>query len=487
MADVKTKAEFVKTLKEIAEERGEVVGTKDIADVMQSVTTAVTQQVELTTQQSIKSLLPSIESDIQKIADLLKSNSDDDQQRALDNIKNLQEKAGINLLEFNDDLRENIDKMSDILRDRKQEREENKRIRQEKKNELSQEQELLRQKGINTIIDEKNMSLKVMTFREEQLEKQRVLDFEKQIQQKTTDYLKEEKILRTKEELTKEDQQTILNNRKEIIADEKELADRKETLGMLQGQDRAMGPLAETVGAAFMQFQNIGAELKQIGKDIGGTFMGVMKDLKGFGKGIMAVGASFKKLVVSMLPAIFGFLALALPVLAVVGGVIALVTAIGMAANALANLNPINWFKNKLKKSKETKETKKNALKPKQLEQDLGDPLSEDFNTPSPDLYKDSQSSFQKILPNSMTGSVEGTTPRFSFNSLANNNRVNQRLSTNLNSETASLNANERSKSNIVIAPNQNSQTINQSGSTVLSMDSKNIDNTFLNLSNSMA
>jgi hypothetical protein len=329
------------------------------------------------------------------------------------------------------------------------------------------------------------MSLKVMTFNEEQLEKKRVLDFEKEIQKKTSDYLKEEKILRTKEELTKEDQQTILNNRKEIIADEKELAERKETLGMTQGQDRQSGPLAETVGAAFMQFKSIGTELKQIGKDIGGTFMGVMKDLKGFGKGIMAVGASFKRLIISMLPAIIGFVTIGLPILAVVAGVIALVTAIGMAASALANLNPINWFKNKLKKSKETKES---ALKPKQLEQDLGDPLSEDFNTPPTSLYKDSQSSLQKILPNQpgMTG-VEQTQPRFSFNSLSNNNRVNQRLSTNLNSETASLKANERTKNNIVIAPNQNSQTINQSGSTVLSMDSKNNDLTFLNLSNSLA
>ena len=475
-----TKAEFIKTLKEVAEERGEAIGTKDLVSVMQNVTTAVTQQVEFTTQQAVRSLLPSVEADIQKIADLLKSNSDDDQERALDNIKNLQEKAGINLLEFNDELRKNIEKMGDILRERKQERQEQARIRQEKKYELAQEQEILRQKGINTIVDEKNMSLKVMTFKEEQLEKQRILEFEEALKQKTIDYIKEEKVLRTKQQLTQEDQETILNNRREILADEKELADRRETLGMNTGDQRMSGPIGETIGAAVDQFKNLGSELKQIGKDIGGTFAGVIGGLKGFGKGIMAVGATFRKLITAMLPAIFAFLALAAPVILVIAGVIGLITAIGTAAKALANLNPMNWFKNKLKKSEETK---KNALNPNQLQNDLGDPLSEGFEMPD-------MGDFQKILPNQQsydtnTGDTDKSPISFKKNELLV--RSNNRLNTNLNTESAALNASERTSSNIVVAPNQNNQTINQSGSTVMSTDSKNIDNTFLNLSDSIA
>lgn len=483
MADPQTKAQFIATLKEVAEERGEVVGTKDIVDVMESITNTVTQQVQLTTQSTVKSLLPSIESDIQKIADLLQSNNEDDQQAALDTIRNLQEQAGINLLEFNDELRVNIEKLSDILADKKQAREEERRARQEKRQELASEQDILRQKGINTIIDEENMSLKVMTFKEEQEAKERTNRFEQQLNQKRADYLKEEKILRTKENLTQEDQETILNNRKEILADEKELADRKETLGMNTEQGRFQGPIGETIGAAIDQFRGIGKELKQIGGEIGNTFTGVITGLKGFGKGIMAVGASFKRLITAMLPAIFGFLALAAPVILVIAGVIGLIAAIGSAAKALANLNPLNWFKNKFRKE-ETPNP--NLKKPQQLEQDLGDPLSEDYNMP--DVNKDGQSLFQKILPNrSGETGVETTEPRLNFNQNSLVNRGNNRLNTNLSSETAALNANERTKNNIVVAPNQNNQTINQSGSTVMSMDSKNTDMTFLNLSNATA
>jgi hypothetical protein len=52
-------------------------------------------------------------------------------------------------------------------------------VHEEKVSELVKERDILRERGINTYVDEKNMKLEIRTFEQEKLEKQSILKQEK--------------------------------------------------------------------------------------------------------------------------------------------------------------------------------------------------------------------------------------------------------------------------------------------------------------------
>lgn len=479
----KYNVEVTQAIKQLAESQKKTIGTKDIVDLGESILKAVTGKVTNLTQATVKEFLP-IESELKQVVQLLESTKDEDNEKAFKTIDTLQDKLGISLKSFSKELGDGIDKLYDLYDKRKTAKEEAKKIHEEKMSELTKERDILREKGINTIINEKTLQLEVKTFAQEKLNKQSIIKEERQLERdKKLMLIEEKQIRKSKEPLTVAQQQKIIENRREIVKREELLEKKKEAAGIKPGE-KVQGPLSQTVGAAYDQFKLFGQELGQLGRGIKGT----LGSIASFGKGLLTSAANFAKMAVAMVPVIIEFIAMAAPIIAVILGIVALVSAVSWAADKLSALNPMNWFKKK--KGEETQiagEDKQqdfsNEALVKGMEERGLTGTSQDYSNES--IARQIEAKGQPTGPNILP-SIPGTTDNEQL--MMPRQSIFQRQITpptggelnRMSVENIATREKASSNNNVVVAPS--SQVVNNNSQTVMTMEPGNFDRSFINL-----
>ena len=477
----KYNVEVTQAIKQVAESQKQNISSQQIVELGKSILQAVTGKVTSLTQATVKEFLP-IESELKQVVQLLQSNKEEDNEQAFKTIDTLQNKLGIDLKSFSKDLGDGIDKLFEMAEKKKNEKEERKRVHEEKVSELIKERDILRERGINTYVDEKNMKLEIRTFEQEKLEKKSILKQEKELQFREKELAKELKLAKKGKDIDLDRQERIIADQENLTKDQKILSERKEKAGM-KPDEKVQGPLSQTVGAAIDQFKLFGQELGQMGKGIKQSLGGLISGFKDLGKGVLTQAKNFGMLAMATIGVIIEFFILALPVIAVIAGIIALVAAVAWAADKLSNLNPKNWFKKK--KEGETDISNKNEeenqlqTSKKGLEKDAVDDYSNE--SIAKQIGAKSQPAGPNILPSTpgATDNEQLMMPRQSIlqRQIApiTGGELNRMSVENIAGKDKSSN-----NSNVVVAPSN--QVVNQNSQTIVTMEPGNFDRSFINL-----
>jgi hypothetical protein len=265
------------------------------------------------------------------------------------------EKVGVDINKFGEKTAKEIQKLFILNANRKENNAEEKRIKEEKITELKQEREILKERGINTYINEENFKLEIKTKQQEKLERIEIIRKEKELQQRERGLKLEAKQIQSAESIDLDRQERFIADQENLTKDQLQLQKQKEAAGM-RPDESAQGFLSQTFGAAFSEIKNFGGDLKAIGKSVKDTFGELPDMIGGLVRGFGTLLTRVKLIAVAMLPAIMGFLMLAAPFIAVA-------VAVGLL---LFNLNKIiNWFRESalgrlLGLDKESKEKKQN-------------------------------------------------------------------------------------------------------------------------------
>ena len=391
------KSESISQIKALSESAGKPVGSKEIAMVLKSLSNTIVGRVNQLSLETTKQFLP-ITSSIQQVNDLMKSSKEEDQEKAFELIDKLQSRLGIDLGKYSKEIGTAVEKLYTMNTQRKEDKADAKRIHTEKVEQLKSEREILRERGINTVINEKEYKLEIRTKQQERQELKEIKAQEREQQSRQKDLQFEAKQIQKADEVDANRAERFIADQENLTKDQLKLEDRKEAAGIQPGE-RAQGFLSQTFGSAGGELKNFAGELKQIGKSLTDTFKDLPDLLAGFTKGIGTALKSFKGLVLAMLPVILSFLVMAAPFIA-----------IGIAIGVLLyNLKAIiNWFRESAlgkllgldKGSKEREETdkKEGTGKYQSLEGEM------DFGDVTPQSYeKDSTSVRPKERPRSNT------------------------------------------------------------------------------------
>ena len=477
----KYNVEVTQAIKQVAESQKQNISSQQIVELGKSILQAVTGKVTNLTQATVKEFLP-IESELKQVVQLLQSNKEEDNEQAFKTIDTLQNKLGIDLKSFSKDLGDGIDKLFEMAEKKKNEKEERKRVHEEKVSELVKERDILRERGINTYVDEKNMKLEIRTFEQEKLEKQSILKQEKELQFREKELAKELKQTKKGDEIDLNRRERIIADQENLTRDQIKLSERKEKAGM-KPDEKVQGPLSQTVGAAIDQFKLFGQELGQMGKGIKQSLGGLMSGLGNLGKVVLTQAKAFGALAMATIGVIIEFFILALPVIAVIAGIIALVAAVSWAADKLSNLNPMNWFKKK--KEGETDVSNKNEQE-------------NDLKTESKGLEKDTTGDYSnKSIAKQIEARGEPAGPNIlpSTPGATDNEQLMMPRQSILQRQIAPITGGELNRmsvenaagkekssnnSNVVVAPSN--QVVNQNSQTIVTMEPGNFDRSFINL-----
>jgi hypothetical protein len=430
-----------------------------------------------------KQFLP-IDSQIKQVNDLISSNYEGDIDKGFELIDRLQSRLGVDLGKYSKEIGDSVQKLYDMNRQRKEDKAEAERIRVEKTQELTKERDILRERGINTYVNEKTLKLEIKSKKEERIELKRIQEEERKLKQEEKDLAKELKELKKSDTIDKEDQEKILL-RQENLSEKNKLLERDKEKAGLKPQERVSGPLDQTVGEAFRQIKGFGKEVVQLGGDL----------FKGFGKLAGMVGK------VAM-----GFFALLLPlikfVLIAIGiGVViytlykVIKSVIDFFANifdSISKIWPFSLLKDNDNKNEEIGDPNKTAVPGQEdrespeyqtdIQKRTGPSEMVNRNEIDGETVGDRKafdtgrnSDAMKILPIN----AEGGEDRRSINQMTRNVR-----SQNLNQMSVENQALNESKptNNTVVAPNISNSSVNASNTQVSSMEPTNFDRSFINL-----
>jgi hypothetical protein len=481
---LRNKAQSVANIKSIATTQGGApLTTTNIASVLGTVATSITNRINQMSLNTTKQFLP-IDSQIKQVNDLISSNYEGDIDKGFELIDRLQSRLGVDLGKYSKEIGDSVQKLYDMNRQRKEDKAEAERIRVEKTQELTKERDILRERGINTYVNEKTLKLEIKSKKEERIELKRIQEEERKLKQEEKDLAKELKELKKADTIDKEDQEKILL-KQENLSEKNKLLERDKEKAGLKPKERTSGLLDQSVGEAFRQIKGFGKEIGQLGGDL----------FKGFGKLAGMVGR------VAM-----GFLALLKPLIpfiliAVMIGVViyALYKVIKSVIDFFANIFdeiskiwPFSLLKDDDSKNEEIGDPNKTAVpgqddkQSPQTETDIqkrtGQGQMVNRNEIDGETVADRKafdtgrdSDVMKILPIN----AEGGEDRRSISQMTKNVR-----SQNLNQMSVENQALNESKpiNNTVVAPNISNSSVNSSNTQAMSMEPTNFDRSFINL-----
>jgi hypothetical protein len=485
---LRDKAKSVANIKSIATTQGGApLTTKNIASVIGQVATTVTNRINQMAVNTTKQFLP-IDSQIKQVNDLLSSNYEGDIDKGFELIDRLQSRLGVDLGKYSKEIGDSVQKLYDMNRQRKEDKAEAERIRVEKTQELTKERDILRERGINTYVNEKTLKLEIKSKKEERIELKRIQEEERKLKQEEKDLAKELKELKKSDTIDKEDQEKILL-RQENLSEKNKLLERDKKKAGLKPKERVSGPLDQTVGEAFRQIKGFGKEVVQLGGDL----------FKGFGKlagfvGRVALGFGKFLLVLTAIILVIGIVGLV--IYALYKAIKSVIDFFANIFDSISKIWPFSLLKDDDNKNEEIGDPNKTAVpgqgdkQSPQYETDIqkrtGQGQMVNRNEVDGETAKDGMtfepgrdSDAMKILPIN----AEGGEDRRSISQMTKNVR-----SQNLNQMSVDKQALNESKptNNTVVAPNISNSSVNASNTQVSSMEPTNFDRSFINL-NSVA
>ena len=475
--NLRDKAQSVSSIKRISSEQGGTSLTTDnVVKLMDTLTETLTSRVGQLTQAAEKQIGP-IDEKLKQINDLLSSKGEDDIDKGFELIDKL-EKVGVDFNKFGEKTAKELQKLFTLNANRKANNAEEERIRVEKTQELTQERDILRERGINTYVNEKTLKLEIKSKKEEKIELKRLQEEEKKLRQEEVDLAYDLKQLKKGDTIDKDKQEEILL-RQENLSEKNKLLERDKERANLKPKQRVSGMLDQTVGEAFRSIKTFGKEIVQLGGDL----------FKGLGKLAGVVG----KLALGFVKFLLVLTAIIL-VIGIVGLVIyALYKAIKSVIDFFANIFdsiskiwPFSLLKKDDAKNKEVGDKSKTTVPGEEKPPEKGyieEGRSVDKVAPGSlqnrsDAMADDDRA--KILPINAQSMQEGDT------SISNQSylRTSKSAPVNLNKMSVENQASSESKSanNTVIAPNVSNSNVNASNTQAMSMEPTNFDRSFINL-----
>jgi hypothetical protein len=475
---LRNKAQSVSNIKKIAVTQGGApLTTKNIASVLGQVATTVTNRINQMAVTTTKQFLP-IDSQIKQVNDLLSSNYEGDIDKGFELIDRLQSRLGVDLGKYSKEIGDSVQKLYDMNRQRKEDKAEAERIRIEKTQELTQERDILRERGINTYVNSKEGKLEIKSKKEERIELKRIQEEEKKLKQEEKDLAFDLKQLRKQDTIDKEDQEKILL-RQENLSEKNKLLERDKERAGLKPKERVSGMLDQTVGEAFRQIKTFGKEIVQLGGDL----------FKGFGKlagmvGKLALG--FIKLVLIIAGIMLVFILVGLVIYGLYKIIKSVIDFFANIFDGISKIWPFSLLKKDDAKNKEVGDKSKTKVPGEEKPPEKGyieEGRSVEKVAPGSlqnrsDAMADGEKA--KILPINAQNMQEGDT------SISNQSylRTSKSAPVNLNKMSVENQASSESKSanNTVIAPNVSNSSVNASNTQAMSMEPTNFDRSFINL-----
>ena len=481
---LRNKAQSVANIKSIATTQGgKPLTTTNIASVLGTVATSITNRINQMSLNTTKQFLP-IDSQIKQVNDLISSNYEGDIDKGFELIDRLQSRLGVDLGKYSKEIGDSVQKLYDMNRQRKEDKAEAERIRVEKTQELTKERDILRERGINTYVNEKTLKLEIKSKKEERIELKRIQEEERKLKQEEKDLAKELKELKKADTIDKEDQEKILL-RQENLSEKNKLLERDKEKAGLKPKERVSGPLDQTVGEAFRQIKGFGKEIGQLGGDL----------FKGFGKlagmvGRVAMG--FLALLKPLIPFIIIAVMIGVVIYALYKAIKAVIDFFANIFDSISKIWPFSLLKDDDSKNEEIGDPNKTAVpgqgdkQSPQTETDIqkrtGQGQMVNRNEIDGETVADRKafdagrdSDAMKILPIN----AEGVEDRRSISQMTKNVR-----SQNLNQMSVENQALNESKptNNTVVAPNISNSSVNASNTQAMTMEPTNFDRSFINL-----
>jgi len=279
-------------LKKASQISGGNLNSEAALGLMRSIESNVVLETNKVQQSIMKTFLP-VEVELKRTIDLLSSPNEMAQDEALDRMESIQKVMGVDFEKIANAMGTNVKELIAARQFQREERKKEEDLKENIRQERLQIRDELRERNINTILDEKTNTLRVQSFAEEKQFKKDIIIKEKELQALTRENNKTIKELRKKEDYNREDEKKILALKKDELKKEKELNEMKEKAG-IKPQESAQGFLSQTFGAAFSETKNFGKELKMIGNSLGSTFKNLPGTIgnfaKGLGSGVLTVG-----------------------------------------------------------------------------------------------------------------------------------------------------------------------------------------------------
>ena len=320
MAEFNT--ETIGSIKGIAELQGQSVGTAEIIKSIRGIGNTIADRVNQLTVKTAQSFLPVTEQ-IQQINQLLVSPREEDQDEAFKLIDRLQERLGLDLSKFSGQLGANINKLYELNSQQKSDKADRQEVHKQKIEELKKEREILRERGVNTIINEETYALELRTRESEKTEKTQIFEREKELQQREKDLQKEAKAIQQSDVIDKDREEQFLEDQNQLTQDQLELQDRKDDANIKEESGpRAQGFLSQSFGGAGTALKNQFEELAIIGASIGKAFKGIPQMLGSFAKGVGGLAKRFGMLMLAMLPVVLKFVIFAVLIAALVMAIV---------------------------------------------------------------------------------------------------------------------------------------------------------------------
>ena len=469
---IKEKFEQLTSIKKVSGEQGKDLGSQAIKGLMDSINTNVIDQTaKIKTQ--VMGLFSPIDVEIKQVIDLLNSNQEENQDKALDRIEKLRKGMNVDFEKVAAAMGANVKELvaqRQFMRDHRRELED---IENKKKENSLLVRDELREKGINTYLDKQTNTLKLMTLKDEKQFKKDIISDEKRLEQLKKEYLREEKDLK-KQEIITDIQQREFQNKQLVMLDlEKDINKRKEEAN-IKPKDQYAGFFSQTFGQAGDFLKNTFGEIGQMGK-------GITKGFKDLPNTAMSFGKSLGK-------AALGLVFFALKAMLVVAAIVLFIYVVYKIVSTI--MKAVDWIKSKLSwifGDDEDDKKPSTAM----VDTNQGEMADQNVDTQNPsfgrDVKQESVSNESNIyntdksnknqISNSSETMVPGLTP-------ISPTRIQPipRRQENVNQMSSELAATKSQGMNQVIAPTSMNNVTTNSTTQAVSSTPQNLDRSFINL-----
>ncbi len=462
-------------LKQASEKSGGNLGSEAALGLMRSIESTVVVETQKVQKAIMKTFLP-VEVELKRTIELLSSPNEMAQDEALDRMEAIQKVMGADFEKIASAMGANV---NDLIQARQFQREERKK-EQDLKEQVKQERLLvrdeLRERNINTILDEKTNTLRVQTFAEEKQFKKDIITAEKELVTMTRENNLRIKELRSQDKLTNKEELEIIKRKEKEREQEKKITEMKSKANLQQGPQYD-GFFKQTFGAAIDSTKNTFGELKLMGGSLVKGFKNIPNMFSSLGGGLKTAGAGLLKFGVAA--------AKGLGIGLVIGLVIIGLYKLYKAFQDIKKIWPFSLFGDKEGAEKQPADTSGGALD--SMDNDKGGTAMENaYGTPN------NQKSVSSTLSTSTTGDTKNYTSE--ANQITNEAPDNIIPSSvpiirpiprplNVNKMSSDLAAVKDSKpSSTVIAPSNSSNVVNNNTTQSISMLPTNPDRSFINL-----
>jgi Fe-S cluster biosynthesis and repair protein YggX len=469
--NIEQKLPQLTAIKKASEAMGSALTSKQAKGLMDSIKTNVIDQTQKVKTQ-VMSLFAPLDVEIKQTIDLLTSNQEVNQDKALERMEKLRKGMGIDFEKVAEAMGQNVRELIAQRQFLKEQRRQEEQIEEEKKENSLKIRDELRERGINTYLDKQTNTLKVMTLKDEKAFKNQIISDEKRLKQLEKEYLTETKEIQ-KNGYKNEEQKKENNNKALLILDlNKDIEKRKEEAN-IKPKENVRGFFADTFGQAGNILKTTFQEIGQMGSSLMKGFKNLPSTIGSFAKGLGKAALGIGIFAIKAMLVVAAILLFVYIIYKIIG-------AIKKVINFIKNLNP---FRSKKDKEADKAEGATDGVTPADAPK-------------SPDVGNNSSTSTDKSITNNINNTNTSNTAEENKN-ISEGDRITPpgivpirptriqpipRRQENVNQMSSDLASSKGAITNQVIAPVSNNNVTNSNTTQSISMVPVNQDRSFINL-----